>query len=69
MIFVVSGKESSDPDKALKRRVGSVIVSVGVLEILDKAEVVRKTLSVSRKELDESAFNNQVKFLFLAWSL
>lgn len=38
-------------------------VTVGVLDIFDKAEMVRQSLVKHRKALDESPFNNQMKLL------
>jgi len=35
-------------------------VEVGTLDILEKADVVRRRLAKHSKKLDESAFNNQV---------
>jgi len=35
-------------------------VEVGMLDVLEKAEIVRGRLAKYAKKLDESAFNNQV---------
>ena len=40
-----------------------VEVTVGGMDMFDKAEMVRKNLSQHRKVLDESPFNNQMKLL------
>jgi telomerase protein component 1 len=45
--------------QAMVRRKAAVL-TVGQLDMFDKAEVVRQTLAVHRKVLDESSFNNQV---------
>ena len=37
-----------------------ISIAVTGLDLLDKAVVVRSTLSAYRKQLDESPFNNQV---------
>lgn len=47
---------------SLKRRNLEVTeVTVGGLDMFDKAEVVRNNLAVYRKKLDESPFTNQVR--------
>lgn len=62
MIFVVSALEDGKFHKSL-RRLQATEVTVGPLDMWDKADVVRNNLAVHRKELDESPFNNQVTFL------
>lgn len=50
---------------SLKRRnLGVTEVTVGGLDMFDKAEVVRNNLAVYRKKLDESPFTNQVSLEF-----
>ena len=56
---MVSVQDGSQCYKALKQ-LRPKVISVGTLDILDKAEVIRTTLAQHRKKLDESAFNNQV---------
>jgi len=43
-------------------------VEVGMLDALEKADVVRGKLTKYSKKLDESAFNNQVPELFVPLS-
>lgn len=62
VIFVVSALEDGKFHKSLKR-LGATEVSVGPLDMWDKADVVRNNLAVHRKALDESPFNNQMKLL------
>ena len=40
-------------------------VRVGALDMMERTEFVRKLLKKHRKELDESAFNNQVRCAYL----
>ena len=58
-MFVVSTVVDSQSHKALLRREPSTL-TLGPLDLLDKAQVVRRMLAVHRKTLDESPFNNQV---------
>ena len=39
------------------------VIKVGAFELADRANFVRQILSQYGKELDESAFNNQVTFV------
>ena len=63
MVFVLSATTNEKTHKSLKR-LGSPEVSVGDLDMWDKAELVRQTLARHRKVLDESGFGNQVSFFF-----
>ncbi|XP_071942652.1 telomerase protein component 1-like [Antedon mediterranea] len=65
VIFVVSCQENSISHKALLRRQreSCSIIALPPLDILEKAEMIRSTLSVYGKTLDESPFNNQLKIL------
>ncbi|XP_022100533.1 telomerase protein component 1-like [Acanthaster planci] len=62
VMFVVSTVVDSQSHKALLRRNASTL-TLGPLDLLDKATVVRRMLAVHRKTLDESPFNNQMKLL------
>lgn len=46
-----------------KRKPAPAEVTIGHLDMFDKAEMVRKKLKKHRKTLDESPFNNQLKLL------
>lgn len=59
-MFVLSVTDGTDVHKSLLRRKPEVVVNVGSLEIMEKADVVRHTLARHGKALDETAFNNQV---------
>ncbi|XP_064601394.1 LOW QUALITY PROTEIN: telomerase protein component 1-like [Liolophura sinensis] len=62
VLFVLTCLEHGRCHRALeKHRVAEV--NVGSLDLLDKAKVVRSTLAMHRKSLEESAFNNQMKIL------
>ena len=61
-MLVLSATEGTTVHQALTRRKPEVL-AVGPLELLEKADVVRHTLSLHSKTLDESAFNNQVRHL------
>jgi len=60
--FIVSAQIASTTHQALQLRRSEVIgsVEVGMLDVLEKADMVRGTLAKYSKKLDESAFNNQV---------
>ena len=60
VLVVMSVRENTDVHKSLLRLKPVATVTVGDLDLLDKATVVRSTLGVHRKQLDESPFNNQV---------
>ncbi|KAH9524948.1 hypothetical protein Btru_028330 [Bulinus truncatus] len=64
VVFVVSAVEGEKTHKSLKRLVLDEL-SIGGLDMWDKAEVVRQTLAKHRKSLDESGFGNQMKLLML----
>jgi len=55
---------------ALQLRRSEVIgsVEVGMLDVLEKADMVRGRLAKYSKKLDESAFNNQVPWLSISVS-
>ena len=63
VIFVLSTKEDALPHKAITRRSDATVINIGTLELLERSEVIRKMLSVHSKALDESAFNNQVRYV------
>ena len=62
MRFIISTQLESEAHKALQMRRSQLIASVevGMLDVLEKREVVRGRLAKYAKKLDESAFNNQV---------
>ena len=61
MVFVVSVVDGGQCAASLNRRTQKTeLISVGGLDMFDKAEVVRQSLKQHRKSLDESPFNNQV---------
>lgn len=62
MRFIISARLDSETHKALQMRRSQLIgsVEVGMLDVLEKAEIVRGRLAKYAKKLDESAFNNQV---------
>ena len=63
VVFVVSVTTGTDCHGAVSQRSQQVTeVSVGDLDLWDKAEVARSMLSTHRKQLNESPFNNQVEF-------
>jgi len=53
----------SETHKTLQTRRSQLVgsVDVAMLDILEKADVVRGRLAKFAKKLDESAFNNQVQ--------
>ncbi|XP_077996822.1 telomerase protein component 1-like [Glandiceps talaboti] len=62
--FVMSCIEDGPCHKALLRYMyKAACIKIGSLDMWDKAEMVRKSLAVHRKTLDESPFNNQMKLL------
>ncbi|XP_021378535.1 telomerase protein component 1-like [Mizuhopecten yessoensis] len=60
--FVLTVLDAGKCHKSLQRHKGKE-VSVGGLDMWDKADVVRTTLATHRKALDEAPFNNQLKLL------
>jgi hypothetical protein len=58
MIFV-SMSHGGHPHQSVMLRKPQVI-EVGALDMWDKADIVRSTLAQSRKQLQETGFNNQV---------
>lgn len=62
VLLVLSMRENTDVHKSAQRLKSAASVKVGDLDLLDKASVVRKTLEQHRKKLDESPFNNQVRY-------
>ncbi|XP_078508765.1 telomerase protein component 1 isoform X2 [Lissotriton helveticus] len=63
--LVLSMDENSSLLSALKKRKDASFLSLGPLEPSDRAEIVRHTLAVYGKKLDESAFNNQMRLLLI----
>lgn len=63
VVIVLSAVEEDACHQSLVR-LKADIMSVGALDMFDKAEVVRKALATHHKALEESAFNNQVDFIF-----
>ena len=62
--FVISGVDSGSCVANLrKRQQPHEEVIIGSLDIMDKAEMVRRKLAKHRKALEESPFNNQMKLL------
>lgn len=65
MVFVITTIDGGKSHTSSKRRnLGVTEVTVGGLDMFDKAEVVRNNLAVYRKKLDESPFTNQVSLEF-----
>ncbi|KAK3095524.1 hypothetical protein FSP39_015646 [Pinctada imbricata] len=62
VVFVMSAIEGGKSHQALKRHKPAE-VTVGGLDMFDKADVIRNNLAVYGKALDESPFNNQMKLL------
>ena len=61
VVFVVSVIDGGQLAASLERRTQKPnYVTVGGLDMFDKAEVVRQSLKQHRKSLDELPFNNQV---------
>ena len=64
VVIILSGVESGSCVGILKKRKPAPVeVTVGAMDMWDKAEMVRRTLAKHRKTLDESPFNNQLKLL------
>ncbi|XP_069100415.1 telomerase protein component 1 isoform X1 [Pleurodeles waltl] len=63
--LVLSMDENSSLLSALKKRKDASFLSLGPLEPSDRAEIVRHTLALYGKRLDESAFNNQMRLLLI----
>ncbi len=62
--IIVSGVENGACITNLRKRAPSPDeVIIGALDIMDKAEMVRRKLAKHRKALEESPFNNQMKLL------
>ena len=59
VVVVLTAVEGDTCHKSLTRLKAEVL-TVGALDMFDKAEVVRQTLAAHRKALDETPFNNQV---------
>lgn len=63
-VLVMSAIEGGHCLALLRQRLpGPAQVSIGAMDIFDKAEMVRRNLAKHRKALDESPFNNQMKLL------
>ena len=64
VVLLLSGVEGGTGVTNLRKRKPSPAqITVGGLDMFDKAEMVRKKLQKHRKTLEESAFNNQMKLL------
>nr|XP_033779692.1 telomerase protein component 1 isoform X2 [Geotrypetes seraphini] len=63
--LVLSLDEGSSLQCSLMRRCDVSTLLLGPLEPLDRAEIVRQTLAVYGKKLEESAFNNQMRLLLI----
>ena len=64
VIIMLSGVEGGGCVSLLrKRKPAPSEVTIGALDMWDKAEMVRQSLVKHRKALDESPFNNQMKLL------
>uniref|UniRef100_UPI00398E6792 telomerase protein component 1-like n=1 Tax=Pristiophorus japonicus TaxID=55135 RepID=UPI00398E6792 len=63
--LVLSVTDNSSLHRTLARRKGAVTFQLGPLEPLDRSEVVRRSLAVYGKKLEESAFNNQMRLLVM----
>ncbi len=64
VVIAVSAVEGGQCAMVTRRRQPTPMeVTIGAMDIWDKAEMVRRTLAKHRKKLDESAFNNQMKLL------
>ena len=64
VVILVSGVEDGSCVSLLRKRQSAPSqVTIGALDMWDKAEMVRKTLVKHRKALDETPFNNQMKLL------
>ena len=62
--FFVSCREGQSAYSILQHRKPSpTVLTIGALDIFDKAEMIRRRLGKHKKRLDESAFNNQMKLL------
>ena len=62
--IIVSGVENGACVANLRKRTTAPEeVTIGSLDIMDKAEMVRRKLAKHRKALEESPFNNQMKLL------
>lgn len=61
--LVLSVTADTSLHHSLMKRSDSILVQLHPLEPMEKPEVVRKTLAVYGKRLDESAFNNQMRML------
>ena len=62
VVIVMSMVDSGTCLSTLRKRKPAE-VTIGALDVWDKAEMVRRTLGRHRKALDESPFNNQMKLL------
>ena len=64
VVIMLSGVEGGSCMSLLKKRkLAPSEVTIGALDMWDKAEMVRQSLLKHRKTLDESPFNNQMKLL------
>lgn len=62
--FFMSCREGQSAYSILQHRSSSpTVLTIGALDIFDKAEMIRRRLGKHKKRLDESAFNNQMKLL------
>ncbi|XP_066270990.1 telomerase protein component 1-like [Branchiostoma lanceolatum] len=60
--FVFTVTEHMDVHRLLSRR-DATFIDIGSLDGRDKADMVRQSLAMHRKALDETPFNNQMKLL------
>ena len=64
IMFFVSCREGQSAYSILQHRTPPpTVLTIGALDIFDKAEMIRRRLGKHKKRLDESAFNNQMKLL------
>uniref|UniRef100_UPI00398E90D5 telomerase protein component 1-like n=1 Tax=Pristiophorus japonicus TaxID=55135 RepID=UPI00398E90D5 len=63
--LVLSVTEDSLLHCVLAKSKGAVTIRLGPLEPLDRSEVVRRSLAIYGKKLEESAFNNQMRLLVI----
>ena len=64
VIIVMSCQSDTRCHQRLCHRDNTVHLKVGQLDRLEKSDVAREMLSVHRKQLDESPFNNQVALAY-----
>ena len=62
-IFVSCREGQSAYSALMHRRPAPTVITIGALDVFDKAEMVRRRLGKHKKKLEETAFNNQMKLL------